>query len=77
MLLSGAQGTEKKVGVFFFVLFLMCCIPDDLDVMDYGSGDTAHSVLFNTLPEREEGMDLLTCDFDSGLCIRPVIMWND
>lgn len=33
MFLSDVQGTEKKVG---FVFFFICCIPDDLDVMDYG-----------------------------------------
>ena len=73
MLLSDVQGTEKKESCFF-----LCAVcQTTLMWWTTGSGDTAHSVLFNTLPEREKGMDLLTCDFDSGLCIRPVIMWND
>lgn len=39
------------------------CKPDDLEVIDCGA--LWHSVLFNTPPEREDGMDLLTWDFDS------------
>ena len=77
MLLLDVQGTEKKESFFFFFFFLCAVYQTTLVWWTTGSGDTAHSVLFNTLPERKEGMDLLTCDFDSGLCIRPIIMWND
>lgn len=66
-----------KGGKFFFFFFVCAVYQTTLMWWTTGSGDTAHSVLFNILPERKEEMDLLTCDFDSGLCIRPIIMWND
>lgn len=65
----------KRRKVFFF--FVCAVYQTTLMWWTTGSGDTALSVLFNILPERKEEMDLLTCDFDSGLCIRPIIMWND
>lgn len=67
----------KRRKVVLFIFFLCAVYQMTLMWWTTGSGDTAHWVLFNTLPERKEGMDLLTCDFDSGLCIRPIIMWND